>query len=73
MSRQYHYVVSYTEGEGWAIDTDSEEARFPDGTIYDIENGEWQFGYLGDGKFNGREQELTEQLMKMLEGEGSNG
>jgi hypothetical protein len=67
MTKQYHYVVSYKEGEGWAIDTDSEETRFPDGTIYDTEKNEWQFGYLGDGKFNGREQELTEQLMEILE------
>lgn len=70
MAKQYHYVVSYTEGEGWAIDTDSEETRFPDGTIYDTEKNEWQFAYLGDGKFNGREQELTEQLMEILKREG---
>jgi len=58
--------VAYTEGHGWAIDTDSEEICFPNGTIYDTEKNEWQFAYLGDGKFNGREQELTEQLMEML-------
>ena len=67
MTKEYHYIVKFVEGEGWQIDPDTEDANFPNGTIYDTEAGEWQFGYLGDGKYNGREIELIEKLTNILE------
>lgn len=67
MTKEYHYIVKYTENEGWTIDTDSEETRFPDGTIWDTEAGEWQFAYLGNGQFNGKEEELAETLSNILD------
>lgn len=66
MTKEYHYIVKYTEEEGWTIDTDSEETRFPDGTIWNSESGEWEYAYLGEGQFNGKELELTEQLTDKL-------
>ena len=66
MSKEYHYVVKWSEGEGWQIDPDTESARFPDGTIYDSEQG-WQFGYLGEGEYNGKEVELTDTLTDILD------
>jgi hypothetical protein len=66
MSKEYHYVVKWSDENGWEIDSDSEETRFPDGTIYDSEQG-WQFGYLGEGEYNGDEQELTDTLTDILE------
>jgi hypothetical protein len=66
MSKEYHYVVKWSDENGWQIDPDSEEARFPDGTIYDSEQG-WQFAYLGDGEYTGDEQELTDTLTDILE------
>jgi hypothetical protein len=66
MSKEYTYVIVYKEGEGWEIDTDSEEQFFPNGTIYNRETKQWEHGYLGDGEFNGREEEITDQLCKAL-------
>ena len=67
MSKEYTYVIVYKEGEGWSIDYESEEQFFPNGTIYDNETTQWEHGYLGDGKFNGREEEITETLASALE------
>ena len=66
MSKEYHYVVKWSDENGWEIDSDSEETRFPDGTIYDSEQG-WQFGYLGEGEYTGDEQELSDTLADILE------
>jgi len=63
--KHYHYIVKWSEGEGWQIDPDTESANFPNGTIYDEQEG-WQFGYLGEGKFNGKEEELSEALTNLL-------
>jgi hypothetical protein len=67
MSKEYHYIVKWSEREGWQIDPDIESSNFPEGTIYDTEVGEWQLGYLGDGEYNGKEQELTETLADILD------
>lgn len=40
---EFHYVVSYRDGMGWEIAADVESAIFPDGTIYDWNDGEWTF------------------------------
>ena len=66
MSKEYHYVIKWTDEDGWHIDPDTEDSNFPEGTIYDTEEG-WQFGYLGDGKYNGKELELTDTLTSALE------
>ena len=66
MSKEYTYVIVYKEGEGWEIDTESEEQFFPNGTIYDNETTEWEYGYLGEGEFNANEKAVTEQLCKAL-------
>lgn len=67
MSKEYTYVIVYKEGEGWSIDYESEEQFFPNGTIYDNETTQWEHGYLGDGEFNEREEEITETLSSALE------
>jgi hypothetical protein len=66
MSKEYTYVIVYKEGEGWEIDTESEEQFFPNGTIYDNKTTEWQFGYLGEGEYNADEEAVTEQLYKAI-------
>ncbi len=66
MSKEYTYVIVYKEGEGWEIDIESEEQFFPNGTIYDNETTEWEYGYLGDGEYNANERAVTEQLCKAL-------
>lgn len=66
MSKEYFYVVKWNESAGWQIDPDTEDSNFPEGTVYDTEAEEWQLAYLGDGEYNGREQELTETLTHIL-------
>jgi len=64
--KEYHYIVKWTEEYGWQIDADTESSNFPNGTVYDTEEG-WQHAYLGDGEYNGREEELCEALSNALE------
>lgn len=66
MSKEYTYIIVYKEGEGWELDTDSEEQFFHNGTVYDTETKQWEHGYLGDGEFNANEKAVTEQLFKAL-------
>ena len=66
--KQYHFVVMFDEETNmWSVDIDGEESAFPNGTIYDENTQEWEFGYSGDGQFIGQEQELTEQLSQQLD------
>ena len=68
MSRSYHYVVMFNEDDNrWDIDIDGEESAFPNGTIYNHETQEWEYGYAGDGNFTGKEQELSEKLSQALD------
>lgn len=64
--KEYHFIISYSELNGWIVDVDSEETKFPDGTIYNNELQQWEFAYLGDGRFNGIEEELMSQLSEKI-------
>jgi hypothetical protein len=57
----------FDEQEGWRIDPWTEEARFPDGTIYNTETDSWESGYQGEGIFFDRECEITSQLTIALD------
>ena len=63
MNKEHHFVVSFNEETGkWQWNTDSEEAHFDEGTIYNSDTEEWSSGYLGDGEYDPAEGELVEQL-----------
>ncbi len=48
----HHYIIKFDDTTGkWSQDTDSEEVRFPDGTIWDEAKQEWFYSYQGDGFF----------------------
>jgi hypothetical protein len=66
MAKEYHYAIVYREGTGWDIDVDVEESAFPNGTIYNTETKDWEYGYLGEGEYNAEEQAVTEQISKAL-------
>jgi hypothetical protein len=66
MAKEHIYVISYTKDDGWKINTELEEECFSNGTIFDTETNEWEYGYLGDGEFHEDEQEITAQLSKAL-------
>lgn len=65
--KEYFYVVSWNDKSGWTINSELEESVFPDGTIYDHDSKEWSVAYKGDGEWEENEQELTEQLIDILE------
>ena len=67
MSKEYHYIVKWNEGEGWQIDSEGEESAFRNGTIYNTETRCWEFAYLGEGEYNGREEYLSETLTDILD------
>lgn len=57
--KQHHYILCYeTDTQSWILDSDCEEAHFPDGTIWNNDSQEWESGYLGDGKYESNEEEL---------------
>lgn len=63
--KQHHFVISFDETtKAWKWDTDVEEARFDEGTIF--EDDQWHSGYLGDGEYEPNEEILVEQLKRAL-------
>jgi hypothetical protein len=65
--KQHHFVIAYdTETKTWYWDTDQEEARFVDGTIYDKLAESWTSGYLGDGEYEPQEADLATILQTNL-------
>jgi hypothetical protein len=44
-----------------------EEGAFPNGTIFDHETNEWSYAYKGEGEWEEKEQELTEELQSILD------
>ena len=44
-SLEFHYLVSYHPDEGWQIPVDTEDVKFPEGTIYNWETNEWFYAY----------------------------
>lgn len=62
--REHYYVIKWSKAEGWEIDPETEEARFPDGTVW---NGkEWELPYLGEGIYNEGNDLITERLGLIL-------
>ena len=62
--REHHYIIKWSKANRWEIDTESEEARFPDGTVW---NGqEWELPYIGEGVFNDNNDLVTDQLEAIL-------
>ena len=67
MNKDHHFIVSFNEGTGkWQWNTDVEEARFEEGTIFNYDTNKWSSGYLGDGEYEPAEDMLIEQLKHAL-------
>jgi hypothetical protein len=70
---EHHYIIKYSKEEGWEWDTDTEEARYPNGTVFNDETEEWQSGYVGWNEEKGEAEYLDdddligEQLTAILE------
>ena len=62
--KEHYFIVKWSRDNGWEIDTDTEEARFPDGTVW---NGkEWELPYLGEGIYNEGNDLVTQDLEVIL-------
>ena len=49
---EHHFVVKYDDNlNHWSVDVESEEVRFPDGTIWDEKTSTWEYSYQGSEKF----------------------
>lgn len=70
---EHHFIIKYSKENGWEWDTDSEELRYSDGTVWDEEGVGWQSGYVGWNKEKGEAEYLDdddligEQLGAILE------
>ena len=67
---EHHYIIKFNDETGeWSQDTDSEEVRFPDGTIWDEATNSWHYAYQGDGEFyrnaDAYDEYLTHSLSQM--------
>ena len=71
--KEHHFIIKYSKDKGWEWDTDSEEPRYPDGTVYDTESESWSVGYVGWNEEKGEAEYLDdddligEQLSAILE------
>lgn len=66
-TKQHHFILVFDTKLGeWALDSDCEELRFPDGTIWDEERQVWETGYVGDGIYEPMEQKLSEAVNSAL-------
>lgn len=70
--KEHHFIVKYTSENGWTIDTDSELARFPDGTIWNNDTAEWNSAYLGNEQYDNEDESLMEALSVKLAEMNSN-
>jgi hypothetical protein len=64
--KEHHFIVSYSKENGWIIDLNIEQVKYPDGTIFNYETSEWELSYIGDGEYNDNDDEITGTLGKAL-------
>jgi len=65
MSRFTHYfVVAYNEDTGFTSDTDTLEARFSEGVIWDEEEQEWV--RIEDPEFRAHDASIYSNLLERL-------
>lgn len=65
---EHHYIIKFDDvTKTWSQDTDSEEVRFVDGTIYDNAEQAWFSPYQGDGEFYRNADVIDEMLSDVIE------
>jgi hypothetical protein len=66
-NKQYYFVTYYDSDTGkWEHDVETEQAMFGNRLIWNNDTSEFECGYLGDGKFEENEEEVSELFNKML-------
>lgn len=67
MNETHHYIISYnTERGEWELDAESEQVRYPHGTIYNHDTDTWHRDYSGDGEFHPNAERLSEAISKAI-------
>jgi len=70
---EHYFIIKYSKEGGWEWDTDSEELRYSDGTVWNEQAQEWTNGYIGwnkekdEGEYLDDDDLIGEQLGVMLE------
>lgn len=64
---EHIFVIKYTNENGWEWNTDTESARFDDGTIYDTEQDKWLPAHTGEGEYVDNDDEVGEKMASMLQ------
>lgn len=64
MQTEHHFIVKYVSGMGWMWDIASEEARFPDGTVW---TGEGWVVSDTSPEIVKADREVGDQLLKALD------
>ena len=59
MNTEHHFIVKYVSGMGWLWDIASEEARFPEGTVWTGDS--WVESDVSE-EINRADREVCEQL-----------
>lgn len=62
MTIEHHFIIKYSTENGWELDTDSEEAKYPDGTVWNSDTQEWSNGYEGEGEYLDNDDVIGETL-----------
>jgi hypothetical protein len=57
---EHHFIIKYSKEGGWEWDTDSEELRYSDGTVWDDQTEEWKSGYVGWDRVKGEAEYLDD-------------
>ena len=55
-----------SETKEWIWDTETETAKFPEGTIWDEVKKEWYRGYMGDGGYDPVDEQITEYFPQII-------
>ena len=64
MSTEHHFIVKYISGMGWVWDIASEEARFPEGTVW---TGEGWVVSDSSPDIVKADREVCDQLLRSLD------
>ena len=67
MTIEHHFIIKYSTENGWELDYESEEVRYPDGTVWNDETDTWSSGYAGEGEFVDNDDTIGETLSSALE------
>lgn len=67
MTIEHHFIVKYSTENGWEWDTDSEEARYDEGTVWNSETDTWSSGYAGEGEYVDNDDTIGDTLSSALQ------